>query len=270
MKIYHLNCGTLCPICERLINGTGSYRKAGKLVCHCLLIESHDKLVLVDTGLGIKDVQQPHHRLGRMFTHLFRPKLDLNETAYYQIKKLGFSPQDVTDIFPTHLDLDHVGGLADFPHATIHVYHQELLTALNPSFKDQLRYRELQFSHQPKWQRYHTPHHDWFGLPAFNCSEQLGFELNMVPLVGHTLGHVGIAVKQDKQWLLHCGDAYFHRSQIGEHNTMPKALELFEKQAQSDKNKRLATLQRLKQLRHLHPEIQMFCAHDVVEFEQFT
>ena len=51
---------------------------------------------------------------------------------------------------------------------------------------------------------------------------------------------------------------------------MPKALELFEKQAQSDKNKRLATLQRLKQLRHLHPEIQMFCAHDVVEFEQFT
>ena len=29
----------------------------------------------------------------------------------------------------------------------------------------------------------------------------------MVPLVGHTPGHTGVAVETAKGWLLHCGDA---------------------------------------------------------------
>jgi glyoxylase-like metal-dependent hydrolase (beta-lactamase superfamily II) len=39
---------------------------------------------------------------------------------------LGYQPQDVRHIVLTHLDLDHVGGLRDFPHAEVHVYAEEL------------------------------------------------------------------------------------------------------------------------------------------------
>ena len=48
MRVHHLNCGTMCPMSARLINGTGSYFERGRLVCHCLLIETNDGLVLVD------------------------------------------------------------------------------------------------------------------------------------------------------------------------------------------------------------------------------
>lgn len=270
MKIHHLNCGTMCPYCQKLLNGYGSYLKPGRLVCHCLLIETDRSLTLVDTGLGIQDVQQPKKRLGKIFTHLSRPKLDLNETAFYQIRALGLNPKDVTDIFPTHMDLDHVGGLSDFPDAKVHVFQPELQHALKPDFKEHLRYKKSQFSHQVKWQTYDSPQDSWFGLESFDCSEKLGFDIQIVPLVGHTHGHVGIAIKNAGQWLLHCGDAYFHRSQITHHNTMPKGLELFEKQVQTDQAKRLASQAKLRKLKRQHPEIEMFCAHDEVEFEQFA
>ncbi len=36
---------------------------AGADVLHCLLIEGDDRLILVDTGLGVEDVNEPR-RLG--------------------------------------------------------------------------------------------------------------------------------------------------------------------------------------------------------------
>ena len=269
MKIYHLNCGSMCPACERLINGYGSLIKPGAMVCHCLLIESKQKLTLVDTGFGRDDILNPNKRLGRLFPKLINAKLDLAETAYEQIKQLGFSPNDVTDIFPTHLDLDHAGGLSDFPQAKVHIYQPELKSALQPRLKDRARYRQSQFEHQPKWQTYENPNEDWFGLNAFDCSEHFDYPIKMVPLTGHTFGHVGIAVKTEKEWLLHCGDAYFHHSQVTAQPNMPKLLSFFEKQVETDRNQRLASLKKLSELKKSQPNIQMFCAHDINEFKAF-
>ena len=116
MKIHHLNCGTLCPICAQLLNGTGGFFARGELVCHCLLVESEDGLVLIDTGIGQHDIDHPR-RLGAFFDLLSGPVYKPQETAIAQVKALGFQPSDVRHIIPTHLDLDHAGGLADFPHA---------------------------------------------------------------------------------------------------------------------------------------------------------
>lgn len=269
MKIYHLNCGSMCPVCERLINGYGGFTTAGFFPCHCVLIESNNKLALIDTGIGTADIAQPNARLGRMFQRMMRAKLDPNETAYAQIKQLGFSPDDVTDIFPTHLDLDHAGGLADFPQARVHIYQPELDAALDPHLKDKFRYRKAHFQHHPKWQIHHDPQQQWFGLDAFNCSSYFDADIWMVPLTGHTLGHVGIAIKQQENWLLHCGDAYFHRSQITDQPHMPKLLQLFEKNVQKDGKKRLESQRKLRELKKAHPEINMFCAHDPIEFSRF-
>jgi glyoxylase-like metal-dependent hydrolase (beta-lactamase superfamily II) len=53
---------------------------------------------------------------------LLRPRLVEEETAVAQVRALGHDPADVTDIVLTHMDFDHVGGLGDFPQATVHVY----------------------------------------------------------------------------------------------------------------------------------------------------
>jgi hypothetical protein len=76
----------MCPLCAKLINGQGSYTEPGKLVCHCLLIEHDNRLMMVDTGIGLKDIQHRDQRLGKTFQKSFKPKLDPQETAFEQIK----------------------------------------------------------------------------------------------------------------------------------------------------------------------------------------
>lgn len=271
MKIHHLNCGTMCPLCAKLINGQVSYTEPGKLVCHCLLIEHDNRLMMVDTGIGLQDIQHRDQRLGKTFQKSFKPKLDPQETAFEQIKQLGYDPADVTDLFPTHLDLDHAGGFSDFPQAKVHVYQPELEQITQPTWKDKLRFRFNQFKPTPNWQVYKQTNSQWFGLDAISLEETLKLNIFIIPLIGHTKGHVGIAVPQDSgKWLLHCGDAYYHHSQLDETDHMPTGLKFFERMVQAIPQARHNSLEKLKTLKAQHgDEIEFFCAHDPVELERY-
>lgn len=271
MKIHHMNCGTMCPICKRLINGSGGFFERANMVCHCLLVESKQGLILVDTGLGTGDVLEPNRRLGVGFVATLAPQLKMEETAIEQIKTMGFKASDVKHIVPTHLDLDHAGGLSDFPDAQVHVFEPEHRHAINPSLRDSLRFRKAHFEHGPKWVIHSEPVETWYGFQAIRPIA--GVDLLMVPLIGHTRGHVGVAVKQGsdsgKKWLLHCGDAYFHRSEVAlkHEDPMPAGVAFFEKLVQTLPAERVATQARLRELvKSSGDEVELFCAHDPVEY----
>ena len=66
----------------------------------CLLIEDGDKLTLVDTGIGNKQDE-------KFFSHYY---LHGEDTMQKSLAALGFSMDEVTDVFLTHLHFDHVGG----------------------------------------------------------------------------------------------------------------------------------------------------------------
>ena len=93
-----------------------------------------------------------------------RPVLDPAETALAQVRALGYDAADVTDIALTHLDLDHVGGIGDFPHARVHVFADELDAALHPTLREKARYLEVQRAHGPDWVRHDVPGDAWFGF----------------------------------------------------------------------------------------------------------
>jgi len=116
VRIHHLNCGSLCPRGGRLFGASGGLLSPAPMCCHCLLIEGDDRLILVDAGLGVEDVNEPR-RLGHLFNLAMRPRLEVAETALRQVVDLGYRPSDVRHIVPTHLDLDHAGGICDFPAA---------------------------------------------------------------------------------------------------------------------------------------------------------
>ena len=122
-----------------MLGGEGGPLAVHRLVCHCLLIEGADGLVLIDTGFGLDDVRRPR-QLGLVFSTLVRPRLNASETAISQIRELGLDPHDVRNIITTHLDLDHAGGLPDFPDADVHLLGRELDAALKPSWRDKPRY----------------------------------------------------------------------------------------------------------------------------------
>jgi glyoxylase-like metal-dependent hydrolase (beta-lactamase superfamily II) len=275
LRVHHLNCGTMCPVCAPLINGRGaSEQKTGwldpaRMVCHVLLIETpKDGLVLVDTGIGALDIQTPE-RLGRPFLALTRARLDFRETAIAQVKKLGYNAEDVRHIIVTHLDLDHASGLPDFPQAQVHVFEPEFQAAMKPDWRSKARYLPAQWAHSPRWLRHTAGGENWFGFAGLRPLPGIGEDILMVPLVGHTRGHTGIAVRSEKGWLLHCGDAYFFHGQLEATPHMPWGIAAFEKLVQTDRRARIDNLERLRLLNVSHgSNIQLFCAHDPVEFER--
>ncbi len=66
----------------------------------CMLIEDGDRLMIIDNGMGNK---QSDKFFG--YYYLFG-----DDSLEGNIKKLGFHPDDVTDVFLTHLHFDHCGG----------------------------------------------------------------------------------------------------------------------------------------------------------------
>lgn len=263
-RVHHLNCATLCPPAARLVNETGH------LVCHCLLVETARSLVLVDTGLGTADLADPA-RLGVLFRWVTRPRLDPVEPARAQIERRGFAPADVTDIVVTHLDLDHAGGLGDFPHARVHVHRSELEAARHPSRRERGRYRPAQWRHGPKWKTYGPDGDEWFGFASVREIDGPGGVL-LVPLAGHSRGHAAVALQVEGRWLLHCGDAYFDHHEIDpERPSCPPGLRLFQRVVEFDRDARLENQARLRKLRAAHErEVELFCAHDPAELRRYA
>src|ERR1700761_5573104 len=207
-RVHHLNTASL-----QTLSVLGQH-----LVCHVLLLETSDSgLVLIDTGLGKTDYLDMPARLGWEFASVYaRPVIDPSLAAIEQVKALGFDPRDVRHIVQTHLDLDHVGGLSDFPDAVVHVHATELDAARRrDGFRARSRYRPaMLFDHNPKWQTYSHVGEGWMGFQAVRELVGLGDDILMVPLFGHTHGHCGIAVNAGDRWLLDAGDAYFDAREI--------------------------------------------------------
>jgi glyoxylase-like metal-dependent hydrolase (beta-lactamase superfamily II) len=66
----------------------------------CLLIEDGGKLILIDTGMGNKQD-------AKFFGHYY---LHGNDTLEKSLAHHGFTTDDITDVFLTHLHFDHCGG----------------------------------------------------------------------------------------------------------------------------------------------------------------
>lgn len=269
VRVHHLNCGTMCPFGRRLMAGDGGWFDTAQMCCHCLLIETARGLVLVDSGLGRDDVRNPA-RLGHAFRIGIRPQLCEEETAVAQVRALGFDPADVRDVVLTHLDLDHAGGIADFPDARVHVFHTEIEAAMAPSLRERLRYVPAQWAHGPKWVRHRVEGDAWMGFEAIRAIPDLDPEVLLVPLTGHTRGHCGVAVRPSGEgWMLHCGDAYFFRGEIETPAHCPMGLMAFQSLMQVNGPQRLHNQRRLRQLKATHgDELALFCAHDPVELSR--
>lgn len=238
-----------------------------RIVCHTLLIESEQGLILIDTGLGMNDVHHPG-RINPFLRRILRPVLQEHETAYKQILELGLNPMDVKHIVLTHLDFDHAGGIEDFPNATVHLMEAERKAALESgTLISKSRYSAAHLVHANTWTTYQPRGEKWYGFESVRQLTGLPPEILLIPLVGHTEGHAGVAIETDKGWLLYAGDAYFYRGELDPEYHCTPGLRAYQKLMETDRSMRFKNQERLRNLAiNFKHEVTIFSAHDAIEY----
>lgn len=270
MRIHHLSCATMCPVGRRLISGEGGFLESAEMCCHCLLIESNDGLVLVDTGLSSTELTGKGIPLA--LKAVLRPVLNPDHSALHQVRALGFKVEDVRHIVVTHLDFDHAGGLPDFPKAKVHVFVDEYAAAMKPStLKEKNRYLRHQWKHAPDWVIHQVKGEQWEGFGSVRALGGTQDEVLLVPVTGHTRGHCVVAVREDQGWLVHCGDAYFYHGEMEDTPHCTPGLSAFQTLVAVNNRQRLDNQVRLRELKQrAGGRIRLFSAHDPVELRAFS
>jgi len=255
VKVHHLNCGTMHP------------GGAPTMVCHVLLVETDNGLVLLDTGYGTHDCDD-HTRIGPS-RHYLKPTFDHGETAARQVERLGFTRDDVRHILVTHFDIDHIGGLSDFPDAQIHVTAAEVLGAVRePTFREKVRFRPAQWAHGPKLVEHTADGEKWRGFAAAKELDDISPGIVLVSLPGHSRGHACFAVDAGHRWVLHCGDAFYDSGTLGGRSEIPRAVKILEPMLAFDRKQVRNNHARLAELYHRRePDLLMICAHDTSLYE---
>ncbi|HLT80085.1 MAG TPA: MBL fold metallo-hydrolase [Cyclobacteriaceae bacterium] len=101
----------------------------------CLLVEVDGRRILIDNGMGDKQD-------ARFFSFYY---LHGDDTLIGSLKAAGYSPDDITDVFLTHLHFDHCGGgvrmengkaVLAFPNATYWTNRDHWKWATEPNARE--------------------------------------------------------------------------------------------------------------------------------------
>ena len=106
------------------------------LAVRSMVIESGDRVVLIDNGIGDKQDE-------KFYSHFYRFG---GEGLVKGLAKRGFKPEDITDVIFTHLHFDHCGGAVKhnpdgcfeltFPNAKYHISRAHWEWAINPNSRE--------------------------------------------------------------------------------------------------------------------------------------
>ena len=112
------------------------------MAMRCLLVWNENRVVLLDTGIGTKD-------LGKLSYYRFHELHDIST----QLEQFGFTPNDVTDVVLSHLHFDHCGGCTyidesgclqlTYPNAKHWVSSQQWESYLRPNRLEKHSFREI-------------------------------------------------------------------------------------------------------------------------------
>ena len=173
-----------------------------------LLIESANKLILIDTGLGDKQTE-------KFFNYYY---LSGDHNIDISLKKQGFTKKDITDVFLTHLHFDHCGGAIEesdagsliptFENATYWISKDHLYWAKNANDREKASFLKeniepieksgkLNLIESPKNNRFFNStlnfeiifvdgHTDKQMLPLIKYkNKKILFVADLIPTVGH-------------------------------------------------------------------------------------
>jgi glyoxylase-like metal-dependent hydrolase (beta-lactamase superfamily II) len=166
-----------------------------KLSATHLVLESANKKIIIDTGMGNKMDEK------------FRKIYDVDESHSMDegLRKIGLKRDDITDVFLTHLHFDHTGGstriedrkvVPAFPNAKYYVQKKQYDWAIHPSDRDKASY--IKDNYVPLLEE---------GVLNFTYgNEQFDDEIQFIETSGHTFGQQMIKISDTSNTILFCAD----------------------------------------------------------------
>ncbi len=93
-------------------------------------------LVVFDTGLSPKIVDDSEAYMGKLLSWMSRPEMSEGMDLPSQMRAVGLDPAAVDTVVLSHLHFDHTGSLEEFPNATVVVAGAELAEARSDSWRN--------------------------------------------------------------------------------------------------------------------------------------
>ena len=152
------------------------------------------------------------HAMGRARAALLGVRLRPGDSIAAQLRGLGLDPARVRAIVATHLHLDHVGGVGDFPNAEVVVSQSELKAYWEAPRRSGYRPRDLARSGRIRAVLLNgTP---TYGFPG--SADPFGHgDVVMLDARGHSAGSVAVALRGPQGTFVHVGDSVYQSWEFG-------------------------------------------------------
>jgi len=202
-EITALSDGAFMPPVNKLLQGispkaidkalSADFQNPMAMSINAFLINTGSKLILVDTGLG-------------GFEEGFGPGLN---HVIENLKAAGYTPEQVDEVYITHMHPDHIGGLFKdgqraFPNAIVRADQHETDQWLSQANMDKAP-DGWKFAFREALQTF-KPYVDAGQFKPFSGTQVLSPGITAVAEAGHTHGHTIYKVESKGQTLILWGD----------------------------------------------------------------
>jgi glyoxylase-like metal-dependent hydrolase (beta-lactamase superfamily II) len=172
------------------------------IALNCLLVRSHDKLVLIETGVGDKE---GHRRQAS-------PAAEGNLLAALAV--VGVQPDEIDVVINTHLHADHCGWntrqiedgrvVPTFPRARYLIQRGEWEAAIHPNERTRATYLADNL----------LPLEEVGVLELIDGERTVTPEITVLPARGHTEDHASVVLSSGGETAIYIGDMVQHQVQL--------------------------------------------------------
>lgn len=192
---------------DRFIDNTGGARHAAVMDLYCFVILG-PRVILVDTGAGRREVEARGHRF-----------LGCPVSA---LADLGVSAADVSDIIVTHMHWDHIGNIAKYPDARLHVQAAELGFATGIMMGERVMQRPYSAATVAEMvTRLHAGQ-----VSVYQGDAELEPGIEMIEVGGHSAGLQVVSVETEGGKVVLAGDASHFEANRTTRNPFPVVVDV--------------------------------------------